>query len=627
MKRSWKRGASAAAAALMAIAPALDMAVQRKALPDAVNLLDGLYQLVARTFAAVNMDGLTLSLLFAACMWLCRRYLFAKSGASGVGEYFLCAFLSLMMLLYHAVRTGDSLSLLWQNPFQIVKAALYMAGMYLLCLMLLRALEELLNRRQETTSPSGRVGRWFGRMPFWASFTTLCLCWLPHLIIRYPGVLMWDSYAQIKQYIGEATRIATHPPFGTLVYGLVYQAGRLMGSVNIAYFIFTLLQSGCFIAVLAYSLLVMRRCGVPRRVRVLAMALYALSPCYVGWATVIGKDSAYLLLCMLLCTLLLELSRDPKRFLASWGRMAGLAGVLTLMMLTRHNGALVAGALLIALAILLVCRRLGHGAWLRLIACAAVCALLTLGVEGAITRALHIQQVYLHDTLSLPFQQTARVVKLHGDELPAQEREIIDRVLAYDVLAEKYEPDYADAVKDTYRQSATAADRTAYLRLWAAHLVRYPVDSLDALLHMNGVLFSPQYNYPVYISLSDNALTDYVYPMSFNDMKLYEREALTPLNSAQRLLTQCYYDFDQLPVIGLFANMGFCVDGMLMLIYLSFTRHRRRGLWVWLPALVTAVGCLLSPVVYLRYALPVVCALPLGLGAYYLRDMSEGQGR
>jgi hypothetical protein len=52
-------------------------------------------------------------------------------------------------------------------------------------------------------------------------------------------------------------------------------------------------------------------------------------------------------------------------------------------------------------------------------------------------------------------------VELHGDEIPAEEAEAIDRVLDYGVIGENYNPWYADDVKNTYRQTADAADRAA----------------------------------------------------------------------------------------------------------------------------------------------------------------------
>jgi len=160
-------------------------------------------------------------------------------------------------------------------------------------------------------------------------------------------------------------------------------------------------------------------------------------------------------------------------------------------------------------------------------------------------------------------------------------------------------------------------DASAYLRVWWKQFLRYPMDYLDAQLNMNYYLFDLQSNSPVYIGLSDNELYYYVYPYSFNDMSFYEAEAIRPLNSWQMALTEWYYRFSDLPVIGLFASMGFCVDVMLMLMYLAWVNRRRRALLVWIPSLVVAVSGLFCPIVYIRYLLPTVCSLPLWLGAYY----------
>ena len=200
--------------------------------------------------------------------------------------------------------------------------------------------------------------------------------------------------------------------------------------------------------------------------------------------------------------------------------------------------------------------------------------------------------------------------------MPDAETAIIDKVLDYDFIATHYGPWYADAVKDTYRTTATEADRQAYLNVWFKQLLRYPVDNLDAALAMNAVLFDLQFNRPMYVSLSDNSLTDYVYPYSYNDMKLYNSREIEGLSAAQRMLTQWYFSFDDLPLIGWFATMGFSTDVLLMMTYLAFINRRKRALWAFIPSMITLAGCLFMPVVYLRYALPYVCALPLWFAAY-----------
>ncbi|MDD3337025.1 MAG: DUF6020 family protein [Eubacteriales bacterium] len=608
-------------ALLMAVAPGLDFSVQGKVLPDAQDFFGFLDQCIARTFRAVGADTLTLALLFAAFWFLCRRYLYHKPKGTGVGEYLLCGGLCTVMTLYGSIKATGSIVSLYANGFQAFKTVLFFAGLFFILLVLLRGLNELL---LSLDTPTKMKWSAMERHPFAVPALVIALCWLPQILVKYPGVLMWDSYQQIKQYIGEYARVLNHPPFGTWLYGVLYTIGRNSGLLNQTYFAFTLLQCACLIGALAYSLLVMRRLSVHPWVRYGALLLYAVSPCYSGWAVVIGKDASYLLLCILLCTLLLEWSSEGKRFLSSWGKPLLLCADLTLMMLTRHNGVLIAIPVLLWLAVSLLRQKGSRIQWSRLAACCALAAMLTVSVEALLIHTLNIQKSYMQDTLSLPFQQTARVVKLHGDELPQDEQEIINRVLDYASIGESYEESYADAVKDTYRQEATAEDRAAYFMLWLRQLTRYPTDYLDALLHMNGVMFDLQSNYPMYISLSDSELTDYVYPMSFNDMTMYDREPLKGLNSAQRALTRWYDCFDQIPLLGMFASIGFCNFALLMVLYLAWVRKRKSALLVMLPALMTALNCLFSPVVYLRYALPMVCTLPFWFAA--VQKQLEGYG-
>ncbi len=600
----------------MAVAPGMNFALQRKALPDGVGLIDLVYQLIARTTAAFSTDSLALAVLALAFIWLANRCLLNGRDKPRTGEYLLCAFLSGMMLLNRAIRLDGTVRLLWQNSFQVAKSLLYFGGMFLIYLAALRALRSLLSKGQAALA-SSKTAVWADKLDFGRSLLLLSLLWLPQIIIKYPGVIMWDTFHQIRQFIGDSPRIANHPPFGTLLYGLMYRLGEGLGNVNIGYLLFMLVQAGALLAVLAWSLHVMRRHGAPPWVRLAAFALYAISPCYAGWATVICKDTMYLILCLAIGVFLMEIAHEGIRFLLDTRRMVCLVGCFVLLWLTRYNGVLVVATALVALAVLLLLKRASLRHWARLLACAMAAVLLSAGGSEILMRALNEARPFMHDVLTIPFQQSAMVAARHQDETPAEEKAVIDRVVDYALIAERAGSWYADSVKDTYRETATAADRAEYLRVWAKQLLRYPVDNLDALLIMNGVLFDLQFNRPMYVSLTDNSLTDDVYPYSYNDMTLYNSKEIVPLNAAQRMLTQWYFSFDDLPLVGWFASMGFANTVMLMLLYLALSGGRKRVALVMIPSLVTLVGCLFAPVAYLRYALPLVCSLPLWFASYY----------
>lgn len=92
------------AAILMTIAPGLDMAVQRKLRPDAVDFGGYLFQAIGRTIAAIQTDKLTMVFMLFASLWFAKRYLYDKPKRTGYGEYLLCGFFSVMMLCSASIR-------------------------------------------------------------------------------------------------------------------------------------------------------------------------------------------------------------------------------------------------------------------------------------------------------------------------------------------------------------------------------------------------------------------------------------------------------------------------------------------------------------------------------------------
>lgn len=612
---------------LAAWAPGMDMNLQRKLRPDAFELGGYLHQIVGRTFDAIQTDSVTLFLAMLAILWITRRYLYHKPEKTGVGEYLLCGFFSVMQLLNTAVNQTGSVQCLYANLFQLIKVCLYLPGMFVLLLCGVRGLNELLAWR-----PVDRRCQMWDRHPFLFSFFVLSLAWLPHLLIKYPGALTMDTALQYHQYVGIDPRTTPHPPFGTVVYGWLIDTARTTGYMNLFYFAFTFIKTACFIAVLAYGLSVMNRRNIPMWVCWFSLAMFAVSPVYVGWTTVIGKDSPYLILCMLAGIVMLENIGTGILYRSRW-RKALLAVCLILMMLVRHNGILIAVPLLLCLLGRLLTAKAGRRDCIRFACYACAVVFTALGVKETIILTMDYQRISQNDWMSLMFQQTGMVVTRHDNEIPLEEKEVLNRMFVYDEIKECYTPDGADSMRWNYpmdgrpdgirvdaplESGRSNEDIKAYVEVWWNQFKRYPADYLDALLEMNGILFDLQANWPVYVCLTDNSLDDHVYQNSFNDMTYYNADQIRPLNGLQRALTECYYRMHELPLAGPLFSMGFCMELMCVMLYLGWKRGHRESLAMWIPSLVTGLSGLFCAIVYLRYLLPTVGAVPLWLAGWMI---------
>lgn len=621
---NWRKALRTAALALSAmlssIAIGLDMAVVSKLKPDAYDLGGYIYQLIGRTFESMKSDPISAACVFFVALWLARRYLFHKPKQTGVGEYLLCGFFTLSMLVCAAMRASDSVRILYANIFQLLKSALYVLGMYPLFLCAIRGLNELLHREPGQT----RVAVW-DRHPFAFPLVVLAICWVGQVALKYPGVINLDVVMPIRQYIGITPRATDFPPLGTLIYGLAFRFGERIGNVNIPYFIIMMTQVIALLLVLCYAMWLIKTRNAPLWVCAAGLFLFAVSPIYIGWAVIIIKDAQYMILVLLMSVLLIEFLCDTEGFLGKKTRWALLAGCSLLMILTRYNGVYVVVPMLLVFLITLLKRRFR----LKLVICFAVMSVLVLGasagINEAVTRSLQLRRINFYDWLSVPFQQTARVAKLHGDTISEQEKDDINTMLSYDEIAELYQPNRADPVKQSVSIITRGKQQPyRYLRVWWKQLLEYPIDYFDAFANMSYFMFDLQSNVPIYNSYAD--IEEYIYPYAFHEPEFFNRDEIRPLMHYQLALTEWYFRFSDIPFIGWFASMGFCVDVMLAMLYLSYVNRRRRTMLLLIPSVITAVMGMFCPEVYVRYLLPVISSLPLWFGGYFLLGEQEQAG-
>jgi hypothetical protein len=80
--------------------------------------------------------------------------------------------------------------------------------------------------------------------------------------------------------------------------------------------------------------------------------------------------------------------------------------------------------------------------------------------------ALGVSDGSIREALSIPFQQTARLVKYNEGIIQDKDKEIIDKVLVYETLGDRYDPNLSDPVKNKYNPNATKEDLFNYLKVW-----------------------------------------------------------------------------------------------------------------------------------------------------------------
>jgi len=578
--------------------------VQASVLASIANLFFGLTR-------AMNWNQMEATLSTFLLFWLYKRYLVMERFR--IGDYLLGSFLALWLLFDRAILSGlDSISVLWFNHTQMFKSFFCFAGLLVLCLAAFRLLECVLEKMSLSRPPRMKN-------PFAVSFGVLLASYMICAVLRYPGVLLWDTRFQLGEFFGERPFLAMNPPVYTALCGWFAMLGDLIGKPEAGLFVLMLIQLVALAAVWSYFVALLQKWQAPAWLVGLVVLLSAFSPMYTSYVTTISKDSAYAVSMLLFLIQTSLWTLEPKNFdvherfgIRNWICWVA-AGSVSIWM--RKNGLYAVGITAISMCIIALVRR--KELWARILP--FICTLLTLlmgiGVEKWVLLTYQVGEGSIREILSLPFQQTAIVLRERGDTVPQQEWEIIDEVLDAEVIGEVYLPNISDPVKATYRSDATTAELADYFSVWFKQMGRYPDLYLDATMGLIHNLFSP-FSHDVQYQ-AHNA-TGIINGWDVNGWYVH-----VPFHEASVALYRIWHFISRLPVIALTVNMGFYCDLFLVILLLALRKKIKGFFLCSLPVMIAIVFLAFSPVCYTRYALPVYYGVPVLLSLYVVKLRSQ----
>ena len=122
-------------------------------------------------------------------------------------------------------------------------------------------------------------------------FIILILCWLPYLLMNYPGVMTPDSLWQYEQVVGIKPYSNHHPWIHTLLFKLFYSIGiQLTNNTIHAIAFYTIAQMILLAAIEIYVLKIMVERNASKWLVGGALFFYALMPYNALFAVTIWKD-------------------------------------------------------------------------------------------------------------------------------------------------------------------------------------------------------------------------------------------------------------------------------------------------------------------------------------------------
>ena len=456
--------------------------------------------------------------------------------------------------------------------------------------------------------------------PFRTAALTLLILYIPLLIVSYPGLICADTVGQTTRAFPELVQINEgidasqltkplshltnhHPVAHTMLLHLCLVAGNgILRSWNAGYYLYSILQELSFICVIAFLIREhIRKRGVTVWYAVFVLIYVFASPLIHNYVILITKDVFYALFLLMTVCFWVRLIREGGR-----RNLCFLLLFATGCVLFRNEGQYV--LMLAAIGSVILNRK----ARKQFAIVFLYLAVFSAGYFHLLFPALGIVPGSPREMLSVPFQQTARYLAEHGDQVTAEEREAIDAVLDYERIVETYDPKTADPVKDLYRDGkATSEDLLRYMACWAKMGLKQPVTYLTAFLnHKYKYLYPDQELLALETYHNTGALFSWIAELS-------EAVGIAPaqpalLNGLQKFADDTQSWLCKFPPSSVFMITSLYPAFVILMLCYSIRRRDRAMISVTLIPFIVLLVCLTGPTngEHSRYTFPLALLWP-----------------
>lgn len=524
----------------------------------------------------------------------------------------LASAFSIFMLIGTSYEKTNSWNLIFGSIPVFILAITRFIGFYLIFKLLIDVCFKLSKHNFfKQKSQNKTLNFVFNKHPFLISLIIILACWLPYIISFYPAILSPDPSNQIKQFFGIRTHYNDsvimksnkvlitnhHPVLHTILLSGCLKVGRSLLSDNFGLFLYSIIQISTLALTLALTIKYMKKLNTPTWFRLIALTIYALVPAYPFYAMSAVKDTIFTALIILYTIFIFDIIKYKSLNL----KTSILAPILILLItLFRNNGYHV---IILSMPFIILNNK-QH--FLKLLTIFLIPLTLYNIYIKVLLPTFNITEGSIREALSLPFQQTARYVKYHADELEKSDIKIIDNILDFKNIKERYNPTFADPVKNKFNKNATKNDLKKYFRIWFKGLVKHPNTYIEATLNNTyGYYYPNTYNWYIYYKY-DTRLKKAGFNYHYNTLK-----------NMRKSLSDYGISFPYIPICRLTINIGFNTWLILLMATYLVNLKKYKYISYLLPSIILILVCIASPVnTYFRYALPFVFCVPLMLGMF-----------
>lgn len=333
-------------------------------------------------------------------------------------------------------------------------------------------------------------------------------CYLPYFFCYYPGVLSTDSIAQMSQVMGLVPFSNHHPFLHTNLIGLFYKIGYHIGNwlgvksaINMGvafYTIFSMLFMSFVFACVWHQL---KKWKMPKWMLLLVFCFYGLLPIQGIYSVTMWKDVIFAGFLILFC---LNLSHLWEDYIGDNNGGIKTKYLIRYVILSfcvcffRGNG-LYAWILTIPFMCFTFRKQ-----WKKISVCILIVVAMILVYKKGIFTAATVSEPDYVESLSIPLQQIACVVK-EGGRISTEDTILISEIVDLDKVETDYLSYISDPIKNLIRdkgkQQYLENNKASYLGAYLRIGIKNPFIYCKAFINQTkGYWFHKENNWIYYLS-------------------------------------------------------------------------------------------------------------------------------
>lgn len=545
------------------------------------------------------INGLEGSVITSICVFICMVILFYRESRilsrKMLGDRILACLFSVATLLGRSYAISNSWSYIFGSGSQFLFAMLLMLGYAMFYYAVIGVLFDYLDLESKVSYQENITENFLKSKYFWKVFFFILICWIPYLMIFFPGSVPHDGYYQLNMAYGYNEASNHHPWLSTLVIGVITSIGRNI-SDNIGVFLYILVQTifcGFSFSLVCYKI---KRYDISNWIKKISVIFFAIVPIWGAYAQTLMKDVLYYGMFAVFYILYLEII-EKRRFL-ELSKTTIFVIVSCLLVQYRNEGIYIIIFSIVALLAVVEIKKY------QVLFASGVILICHMIFSAIVLPAMGVQPGSKREMLTVPFQQTARYVANYEEEVTEKEKQIIDQVLNYGSIKERYNPINSDPIKNSFK-NVGKEEFLEYVKVWFNQFRKHPGCYIQATLNN---CFG--YWYPEYVQDSISNLQFYIKgePIATGDLDIYYLNHV----EIRTLLSQYSLLWFEIPGVSWLMYPGSYTWILCFCLFALMRKKLYKACVAGIPLLLTVAICLISPVNgYVRYALPIMAVMPL----------------